>query len=222
MGERSFGQALIVVLVALTLFAATSGLKNPHESIYGSQDRYVFSTGNAPGDVRAEIVQQLRAFQQGYEERDLASVNTFMRRLFTTDNVLILGTMPQEIYVGLEEASDLISADWDHWGDCRFLIDSTHISSHGDVAWFATIGHVEFDLSSLLVLPLRLTGVLVRENDIWKLQQVQYQFDLDLGFYLLTIVGLVVTLLVSVSFLVVGIVRGVGRRGRAATRGPLG
>jgi hypothetical protein len=208
-------RSLIVVWVLFVLFVATRGLKSSYESVYGSGDSFVFSTGNAPEDVRSEIVQQLKAFQEGYEGRDTASVDSFMRRLFSPENVLILGTMPREIYVGFEDASDLIFSDWDEWGDCRFLIDNAHISAHGEVAWFATIGHVEFDLSSLLVLPLRLTGVLVREDGIWKLQQVQYQFDLDLGFYLVTILLLIVTLFVSVGVLVAEIFRCVRRSGGA-------
>lgn len=215
MNKRIIGWAFVVLLVLFTLVLATRGLKKPHQSFYGPEESFVFSTGNAPRDERAEIVQQLKVFQEGYEKRDTSAIDPFMQRLFSRDDVLILGTMPQEIFVGYDEASSLVFSDWASWGDCRFLIDRARISTHGDVAWFATIGYVEFDLSSLLVLPLRLTGILVREHDTWKLRQVQYQFDLDLGFYLLTIIVLAVTLLVSVGFLVLGILRAVRGSARA-------
>ncbi len=211
MMKKIIRQALVVVLVLFTLFLATRPLQNPYESFSDLEDSFIFSTGNAAEDDRTAIVRQLRAFQEGYERRDTASVNSFMRELFSPDDVLILGTMPQEVYVGYDEASSLIFDDWASWGDCTFLVDKARISVHGDVAWFATIGYVEFDLTSLLVLPLRLTGVLVRDEDTWKLQQVQYQFDLDLSFYLLSIIVLAVTLFVSVCFLVVGILRSVLR-----------
>jgi len=215
MMKKIIRQALVVALVLFTLFLATRPLQNPYESFSDMEDSFLFSTGDATEDDRAEIVRQLRAFQEGYEKRDTASVDSFMQRLFSQDDVLILGTMPQEIYVGYDEASSLIFDDWASWGDCTFLVDKARISIHGDVAWFATIGYVEFDISSLLVLPLRLTGVLVSEDDTWKLQQVQYQFDLDLSFYLLTIMVLTLTLIVSVSFLVAGILRGLLRFNRA-------
>lgn len=207
MMERIIAPTLVVALVSFTLFLATRPLQSSYDSVSDLADSFFFSTGNAAEDDRAEIVRQLKAFQEGYEKRDTGSVNSFMRELFSSDNVLILGTMPQEVYVGYDEASSLVFDDWASWGDCKFLMDGARISVHGDVAWFATIGYVEFDLSSLLVLPLRLTGVLVREEDTWKLQQVQYQFDLDLSFYLLSIVALAVTLLVSVCCLAVTIFR---------------
>ncbi len=201
------GQMLVVALILLTFFLATRPLQNPYRSFSDLADSLVFSTGNAAAHDRAEIVRQLKAFQKGYAKRDTASVDSFMRELFSQDNVLILGTMPQEVYVGYNEASSLVFDDWASWGDCTFLMDGARISVQGDVAWFATIGYVEFDLSSLLVLPLRLTGVLVREENTWKLQQVQYQFDLDISFYLVSIVVLALTLVVSVCLLLVAISR---------------
>lgn len=212
---KIIGQTLVVALVLITLFLATRPLQSPYDSHSDLADSMVFSTGNATADDRSGVIRQLKAFQEGYEQRSTARVNSFMQELFSPDNVLILGTMPQEVYVGYDEASSLITNDWASWGDCTFLMDRARISVHGDVAWFATIGFVEFDLTSLLVLPLRLTGVLVREEDTWKLQQVQYQFDLDLSFYLLSIVVLAVTLFVCVGFLVVTISRAVAQFRRA-------
>jgi len=209
MMKKIIQQAVVVALVLFTFLLAIRPLKNPYDSFSDLADSFVFSTGNAAEGDRAEIVRLLQRFQEGYEKRDTTNVDSFMQELFSPDNVLILGTMPQEVYVGYDEASTLVFDDWASWGDCKFLMDKARISVHGDVAWFATIGYVEFDLTSLLVLPLRLTGVLVREGDTWKLRQVQYQFDLDLSFYLLSIVVLTATLFVSVCFLVVAIYRAV-------------
>ena len=208
MSKKILGQALVVLMVLFTLLLATRPLKNPYESYSDLEESFVFSTGNATQDDRAEIIRQLKTFQDGYETRDTNSVSSFMQGLFSPTDVLILGTMPREVYVGFDEASTLIFNDWASWGDCTFLVDKARISVHEDVAWFATIGYVEFDLTSLLVLPLRLTGVMVREDHTWKLHQLQYQFDLDLGFYLLSIIVLAALLVVSVGFLVVVILRG--------------
>ena len=70
------------------------------------------------------------------------------------------------------------------------------------MAWVSTIGYVETDLSRFLVLPLRFTGVLVRENFGWKFQQAQYQFDLDSSFTVLAMLLLWVWVLVSIIRLV--------------------
>jgi hypothetical protein len=63
------------------------------------------------------------------------------------------------------------------------------------------------DLSSYLVLPLRLTGVMVKENGFWKFQQMQFQFDLDLTNVLVTIVLMIIWFLVSLLSLTFVVVR---------------
>jgi hypothetical protein len=126
-------------------------------------DDYVFSTGNASESVRAEILEQLQKFQDGYTRRDIDQVDPFMEQLFSQENALVLGTMPDEIYIGYDDISDLIFSDWNAWGDVTFIMDTAHISTSGNVAWIATIGFVEFDLSRFLVLPLRLSAVMVKE-----------------------------------------------------------
>ena len=50
-------------------------------------------------------------------------------------------------------------------------------------------------------MPLRLTGVAVKEAGNWKFQQLQYQFDLDLSFLLLLIMVLIVLLSASIAVL---------------------
>lgn len=154
-----------------------------------------------------EIIHQLNKFQEGYTKRDTSQIKLFMEELFSKENVLILGTQPNEICIGHRAATRLVFADWKQWGDCTFLINNSNISSSGNVAWFSTTGYVKFDLSSLLVLPLRLTGVMVYENEIWKFQQMQFQFDLDLTNVLVTIITMIIWLSVSLLWLTVIIVR---------------
>ncbi len=53
------------------------------------------------------------------------------------ENILILGTMPGEIYSGYVEAADLVSSDWLYWGDVQMLVESSNISASDSVAWFS-------------------------------------------------------------------------------------
>jgi hypothetical protein len=103
--------------------------------------------------------------------------------------------MPLEIYTGYAGACELIRSDWLQWGDVRLLVQNANISSQGDVAWVSTIGYVETDLSRFLILPLRFTGVMVREDFGWKFQQCQYLFDLDSSFTVLAMLLLWVLVL---------------------------
>ena len=206
---RSLGLLLILMLSVFPL-------RNPYPASFEEYDVYPYAAGSASEAVRTEIIDQLSEFQKGYTERDTASAGEFAERLLSQDNVLILGTMPREIHVGHSAATNLIREDWASWGDCTFLLDKAHVSAHGDVAWFSTIGHVEFDLSRFLVLPLRLTGVAVNEDGTWRFHQIQYQFDLDLSFNLLLVFVLLALSASSILVLIIQIARAPMMRRRAS------
>lgn len=194
--------ALNIGLLALVFMVYT----HPHAGVYGQADAFVFGRGNAPADVRDAVVRQLEAFQDGYRRRDLGALRSFSSRLMA-DDVTALGTMPKEIYTGRAAVDDLVRTDWESWGDCTFFPRTAHVSSRGDVAWFAMIGYVEFDLSRFLVLPLRVSGVLTRSDTGWTFGQLQFQFDLDLSFLLLTDLVLIAWLVVNLALLLWMLVR---------------
>lgn len=190
--------SLRIILIFAVLFLVTRIFKKADEQKFLSPGIAVYSKGNAPDSTRKEIVSQLNKFQDGYSKRDISLIDTFMQSLYSRESILILGTMPGEIFIGYERARYLVKSDWESWGDCRFIIDSANISSIGNTAWFSTRGYVQFDLSRLLVLPLRLTGIMVKEDQVWKFRQQQFQFDLDFSFALIAILVLSIWIIVSV------------------------
>jgi hypothetical protein len=198
---------LRIVLLLVILFLVTRIFKRADEQKILSPATSAYSGGNAPDSTRKEIIDQLNKFQDGYSKRDTSQVNAFMESLYSRENILILGTNPNEIFSGYERATSLVRSDWESWGDCKFNVDSANISSAGDIAWFSTRGYVEFDLSKLLVIPLRLTGIMVKEDGVWKFQQQQFQFDIDFSFILLATLILAVWILVSLVTLVIVSVR---------------
>ncbi len=214
-------------VIALTLFLIAGSLfRHPEESYYGvsAPGDFVFgSPGNAPDEVRAEVIAQLHLFQRGYTDRDTSRIGEFMASLFSDENVLVLGTMPREVLSDARGAERLVRSDWRSWGDVRFIIDAAQISSAGEVAWVATKGYVRFDLSRLLVLPLRFTAVMVREDGAWKFQQQQFQFDLDLTPVLVLQLVLGAWLAVEIILLAISLVRALAQYRRAQTgRLPVG
>ena len=138
---------------AIAIFVITQTFTIPHKEYYEKQDAFIYSQGNASSEVKKEVAIKLQHFQDGYTARDLNKVDSFMQDLFSKENILILGTMPNEIYSGYESAKRLVHDDWAYWGDVKLLMNNANISSKDSVAWVSTIGYVEFDLSSLLVLP---------------------------------------------------------------------
>jgi hypothetical protein len=157
--------------------------------------------GNASPVVRQAVLDRLARFQSGYTQRDPQQAKPFVEDLFSGEKPMVLGTMPGEIFIGQAAVTDLARSDWEAWGDCRFRLAETQVSAAAEVAWFATVGSVRFDLSRFLVLPLRLTGVMVAEAGVWKIRQLQFQFDLDLSALLLTDVLLLGWLMVNLILL---------------------
>jgi len=204
---KIFLNVLVVAGFALALFITTKTFEIPHQEYQDDPSRFLYDQGNASPALRAEIMEQLELFQEGYEKRDTSILESYMDQLFSRENMLILGTMPGEIYSGYVEAADLVSSDWLLWGDVYMLVESSNISASDSVAWFSMIGHVEFDMSSLLDLPLRVSGVMVREDMSWKFQQLQFQFDLNNLWVLYATILLAIMLLASLIRLVFVIVR---------------
>jgi hypothetical protein len=210
-------QILKVVFISVLLLSVIGVLRQPHQDYYDAKEEYIYSSGNAPENVRSEIIEQLHKFQDGYTRRNTDQLEPFMEGLFLQGNNLVLGTMPDEIYIGQEEVSKLVFNDWNAWGDCTFLMDNAHISTSGNVAWISTIGYVQFDLSRFLVLPLRLTAVMVKENPTWKFQYMQFQFDLNLFPLFITITLLIIWLSVSLVSLAVMTVKRLRKTGKKRT-----
>ena len=213
---KIFLNALVVVGFGLALIITTKTLVIPHQEYQDDPSLYLYDQGNASPAIRAEIMEQLEYFQEGYDLRDTTILESYMDALFSKENILILGTMPGEIYSGYVEAADLVSSDWLLWGDVDMLVKSANISASDSVAWFSMIGHVVFDMSSWLDLPLRVSGVMVQENQGWKFQQLQFQFDLTVTWVLYVIILLGLLFLVSFIRLLFLIIRSIVRRGGQA------
>ena len=202
---------LQVSVISLLLYSLLVVLRHPYKAHYDSKNTYVFSKGNAPEDVREEIIQQLHKFQDGYIRRDISILHPFMEQMFSQEDILILGTQPNEVLDNYKRATVLVRSDWKTWGDCTFLMDKSHVSTSGNVAWVSTAGYVEFDMSRFLVLPLRLSAVMAKENEVWKFRHMQFQFDLDVSSLLVTIVVLLIWLPVSLLSLTLVTIRSVRR-----------
>jgi len=211
---KIFLNALVVVGFALALIITTKTLVIPHQEYQNDPSQFLYDKGNASPAIRAEIMEQLELFQEGYDKRDTTILESYMDQLFSKENILILGTMPGEIYSGFVEAADLVSSDWLLWGDVDMLVKSANISASDSVAWFSMIGHVVFDMSSWLDLPLRVSGIMVQEDQGWKFQQLQFQFDLTVTWVLYGIILLAILLLVSIIRLVFLIIRALTGRSR--------
>ena len=173
----------LILLCVLAVLSAFSGcacgfLASTHlRNIPSAQGRmqYLRQPGDAPLEVRSGVILELKSLQEGYSKRDVNGVDAFMARLFAKDeDVMILGTDSGEWVHGYKSATEFIKGDWQYWGDLRLAVDNSTVWSSGDVAWFATIGVVQWKNADR---PLRLTGVLVRRGNLWLFRELHFQWD---------------------------------------------
>jgi hypothetical protein len=152
--------------------AGWAGSRRLGTSLFFHPNRsYLADKGDAPQNVRGEVVRALRTFQAGYNLRDPSQLKKFMRRLFPdSENILILGTDPGEWIRGRESAERFVGKDWADWGNLRLAVDDAGISALGDVAWLVTTGTVADR-------PLRFLAVLTRTGGRWQFRQVQFQWE---------------------------------------------
>ncbi|NBI30763.1 nuclear transport factor 2 family protein [Chengkuizengella marina] len=163
----------------------------------------------------------LRQFQDGYTERDIDNVDSFVEKLFFTgEDICVLGTGTGELFLGSEQVKTLVKDDWENWGNVNIDCENASISVEDEVAWFATTGSVKFTFEDTLerydrylnfiqkkveetgitsrqkisfinwvlsltyhqrmekkreyLWPLRLTGVLIKDANKWKIVHLQF------------------------------------------------
>ena len=206
---KIFRSLLLTAFNILLLFILICAVGRTDDLYLDAGETFPYSRGNATDEARSSILEQLIVFQEGYTRRDVSEAEAFSARLFSPD-ILILGTLPDEVFIGLEQAKVLVESDWRAWGDCKFLMENAQISAAGQAAWFSTVGTVRLDGVNI-ILPLRLSGVLAEEGGTWKFQQLQFQFDLKLGFMMLVVGLLLGWLLVNILLLLIHTLRAARR-----------
>ena len=93
-----------------------------------------------------EIVDILRKFQKGYDEKRPENVYGLMMDIFSgRQDLLTLGTGSTELCLGRDEVMKLIHDDWDGgWGDFAMDIENAKIEVDGNTAWFYVDSTVKY------------------------------------------------------------------------------
>jgi len=100
-------------------------------------------------EINNELREVLNIFEEGYIQRDVNKVDSFMEALFDkNENVIVLGTSCGELCLGYEEVKDIFSGDWEYWGDLRIKADEATIMPLGNTALIHTTGTVKYSFYS--------------------------------------------------------------------------
>jgi hypothetical protein len=173
--KRIFSVLTIAVFVlgAFTFgFVSSLHLKS---AVSSDLRKPLLQAGDAPPSVHAGVLAALKDFQEGYVQRDPKELDAFMNRLFSkNDDILVLGTNAGEWARGYPAVSEFIRRDWLDWGDFRFAVDDSIVSSSGDVAWMASIGALH---KNGWDRPVRFSAILTRHGNRWLFRQIQFQWE---------------------------------------------
>jgi ketosteroid isomerase-like protein len=167
--------AIVLLIWDGFAFGVVSDLRLERNAATDNRLQNLHQTGDAPSQVRMEVLAALRAFQEGYRKRDAKELNSFMHDLFLeNDDILLLGTDPDEWMRGYRKVSEFIRQDWEKWGGFRFAVDDSIVWSSGDVAWIVSVGSV---LARGADRRVRFSATLKRSGDRWRFRQLQFQWD---------------------------------------------
>lgn len=97
-------------------------------------------------DDENAVLGVLRKFQEGYRNRDVATLEAWIAELMTPD-IFVLGTDGAwpgswEWRGGRHAAREMFERDWRRWGSLKIFEDEMHLSVEGDAAFavaFATV-----------------------------------------------------------------------------------
>ncbi len=123
-----------------------------------------------------DILDVLSRFQSGYTERDLSKVDSFVDDLFICrEDKYILGTGTEEFCPETKGVRDLVSGDWQWWGDVDFKWKDANICIKGNVAWVTTCGSVKYIFEESDERNKRLLGHIenkVNEPDVSSMERI--------------------------------------------------
>lgn len=129
-------------------------------------------------DTRTEaaVTATLNQIHEAYARRDSDSLVSL---LAPDADVLMFGTGVDEKRVGVAEIRAQAERDWSQTEAAAFEFGPYVVSATGAVAWVAAEGgaHVEVG-GQALDLPIRLTAVLERREERWRIVQAHYSAPL--------------------------------------------
>ena len=157
-----------------------------------------------PDELREVALRPLKLLKAYYEKRDPEQADACMDETMLTDNMLILGTNPDEIFHGRDEARHLLQGDWRYWGQLALDAEQTSLFRAGSALYFVLRGKIRLD-RFLFRVPIRITGILEEQSGMWYISKLQFINNLNsnyvIGCWIAVLVMLASLLLFGLSCL---------------------
>ncbi len=122
---------------------------------------------SSDSQTEAEIRSFFDDFVEAYPKEDL---DRYLNLFLQDENLVMFGT--GEKWLGWEEYKNAPAEDKERHGDISITFDWLKINSHGPLAWIAAEVAVKVKVEDEeRSIPARLTGVLKKIEDKWKIVQ---------------------------------------------------
>lgn len=87
----------------------------------------------------------LQQFQDGYTQRDIENLDTFMQLFAPQDDIEMIGIGASvrdgyEWFQGSAAIREIIESDWTYWGEVTFDVSRAQITILDNIAWLSTAG----------------------------------------------------------------------------------
>ncbi|MBU3142706.1 hypothetical protein [Clostridium sp. CF012] len=100
-------------------------------------------------EIKNELMEVLNIFEEGYIQKDVSKIDSFMDSLFDKDeNVIVMGTSCGELCLGYSEVKDIFLSDWEYWGDLRIKAEEATVIPLGNTALIHTTGTIKYSFYS--------------------------------------------------------------------------
>ncbi len=178
-------------------------------NINSTPGAFNYPASNISKTNKQAIAETLKAFQDGYESRDVSKIGDCIARTFDTASIFILGTNPNEIFKGKDGAQALLFGDWSWWGNVQYDIGRLYADQITDsVAYVALPGNIRLDFGNM-VFPLEVSGVMVQgENGQWKFSKMQFIYGWNTNYIIFARIAAYGTLICLIALLaLVGIMK---------------
>ncbi len=178
-------------------------------NINSTPGAFNYPASNISKTNKQSIAETLKAFQDGYESRDVSKIGDCIARTIDTTSIFILGTNPNEIFKGKNRAQALLFGDWSWWGNVQYDIGRLYADQITDsVAYVALPGNIRLDFGNM-VFPLEVSGVMVQGgNGQWKFSKMQFIYGWNTNYIIFARIAAYGTLICLIALLaLVGIMK---------------
>jgi len=117
--------------------------------------------------------------REWYYAASEGKIDAFLDYFVKNESTSYIGTDPNEIWYGYEQIKENVEENFKTYGKWTIMSKNLHVHRNGDTAYFTD----EVELAarfggSSIADDARMSGVLVLENDKWKISQVHFSFGI--------------------------------------------